>query len=296
MTVYNLDTLDLALTYDEVSDSQFAKGSELVDALDIKAHHVVLDIGAGTGRLGRKVLASKLGKDGKLIGIDPLPDRIKVANEKNTSVNARYWVGSAEDLGFQADTSVDVVYLSSVFHWVQDKKRALSEIHRVLKPDGRIGITTGAKELADASPTRKVLKKVLSDPKYQGLVNPDDNVSTRQGTTVTEIIGLLHGTGFEVEQLQVRKNVTRHKSASAAVDFSESSSFGNYLAHVPAALRPEVRAAYRKALEALDDGGGIESVNYGISVVARKSNTLAAIAAKVTGDGIGHAEAPVQRG
>ena len=292
MTVYDLDRPDLAVTYDELSDSQFSKGNDLVESLAIQPNNVVLDIGAGTGRLGRKILATKLGPEGKLIGIDPLPERIRVANQKNDFSNAHYQVGSAEDLGFQADASVDVVYLSSVFHWVQDKKRALSEIHRVLKPKGKIGITTGAKELAEVTPIRQILKRILSAPKYHGLVNPDDTVSTRQGTTSTELIKLLTEAGFEVERLQIQRNLTRHRSAAVYVDFSESSSFGNYLAHVPADLRPEVRAAYVKALEALDDGHCVEAVIYGISVVARKNDELTTLLAKLLGTA---AENPANR-
>ena len=270
MTVYNLDTPRLAVTYDELSDSQFTRGRELVEELGIEPHHVVLDIGAGTGRLGLQVLKTKLGPSGKLIGIDPLVDRIKVANQKNQFANGHFQVGSAEDLTFQADASVDVAYLSSVFHWVPDKKKSLSEINRVLKPNGRVGITTGAKELSSVSPISLVLKRILSAPKYRGLVNPDDTVVTRQGTTSTDLIKLLTEAGFEIERLLVRKNVTRHRSASVYVDFSESSTFGNYLEHVPEALRAEVRAAHVKALEALDGGDGIEATHYGILVVGSK--------------------------
>jgi hypothetical protein len=114
-------------------------------------------------------------------------------------------------------------------------------------------------------------------------VDPDATVSTRQGTTSTELIKLLTESGFELERLQVRRNVIRHRNATVYVDFSEASSFGNYLAHVPDNLKQEVRAAYVKALEALDNGNGIEGVNFGISVVARKNDELAALVAKLLG-------------
>ena len=117
-------------------------------------------------------------------------------------------------------------------------------------------------------------------------------MSTRQGTTSTELIKLLMEAGFEVEKLQVKRNLTRHRNAAVYVDFSESSSFGNYLAHVPADLRSEVRAAYVKALEAIDDGHGVEAVNYGISVVARKNDELTTLLAKLLGTA---AENPANR-
>jgi len=91
-----------------------------------------------------------------------------------------------------------------------------------------------------------------------------------------------------VERLQLQRNLTRHRNAAVYVDFSESSSFGNYLAHVPVDLRPEVRTAYVKALETLDDGHGVEAVNYGISVVARKNDELTTLLAKLLGNAAEH--------
>jgi hypothetical protein len=114
-------------------------------------------------------------------------------------------------------------------------------------------------------------------------VDPDATVSARQGTTSTELIKLLTEAGFELEKLQVRRNAIRHRNAAVYVDFSEAISFGNYLAHVPENLRTEVRAAYVKALETLDDGHGIEGVNFGISVIARKNDELAGLLAKLLG-------------
>jgi ubiquinone/menaquinone biosynthesis C-methylase UbiE len=270
MTVYNLDTSNLATTYDELSDSQFTRGSELVENLKIGPHDVVLDIGAGTGRLGLEVLKTKLGAAGKLFGVDPLDERIKVAERKNTFPNGTFRVGSAEDLSFLGDGTVDVAYLSAVFHWVPDKVKALSEIHRVLKPGGKLGITTGARELANKTVIRQTLDRVLTGPKYRGRVNLDDYVSSKQGTTSTELINLLTDAGFEVDVVAVRRNSTYHESGARLVDFLESSTFGNLLVHVPEELRASARAEYVDALEAISAGRGINSVGFGISAIAHR--------------------------
>ena len=270
MTVYNLDSPALATTYDILSDSQFAKGSRLVDKLDIHSDHFVLDIGAGTGRLALHLLETKLDIDGKLIAIDPLEERIKVADEKNRYSNGEFRVGSAEDLSFLEDGTVDVVYLSSVFHWVPDKQKALAEIFRVLKPGGKVGITTGARELAKAGLIRTVLDKVLSRPRYRDHVKVEDYVTARQGTTTTELILLLTNAGFSLDGLEVLRSVTRHESGERFVDFLESSTFGNYLAHVPENLRPTARTEFVSELESLNSGEGIDSVGYGITAIAQK--------------------------
>jgi ubiquinone/menaquinone biosynthesis C-methylase UbiE len=273
MTVYTLDTSNLATTYDDLSDSQFTRGSKLIEDLRIQPDHVVLDIGAGTGRLGLDVLRTKLGPAGKLVGVDPLEERIKIAEGKNTFPNGQFRVGSAEDLSFLGDATVDVAYLSAVFHWVPDKVKALGEIHRVLKPGGKLGITTGARELANKTVIRQTLDRVLAGPKYRDRVNPEDYVSSKQGTTATELINLLTDAGFEVDEVAVRRNSTYHESGARLVDFLESSTFGNLLVHVPEDLRASARADYVEALDAISAGKGINSVGFVLSAIARRTFT-----------------------
>jgi hypothetical protein len=101
-------------------------------------------------------------------------------------------------------------------------------------------------------------------------VNPRDYVTARQGTTTTELINLLSEAGFEIETVEVRRNLTRHEDGEEFVNFLESSSFGNYLTHVPEALRPAVRVDFTDELESLNRGNGVESVGHSIAAVAAK--------------------------
>ena len=77
-----LDNEALANAYDEISHSQFNKGRTLIEKLAVKDGDSVLDIGSGTGRLGRHVMTI-IGQSGHFVGIDPLEERIKIASEKN---------------------------------------------------------------------------------------------------------------------------------------------------------------------------------------------------------------------
>jgi len=134
------DSPELAVAYDEVGIRQFEQGKLLISSLNIAEGECVLDIGAGTGRLAAYV-AGIVGPCGRTVAIDPLPLRIEIAKTKADG-NFEARVGRAEDLCEFSNETFDVVYLNSVFHWVEDKPRALAEILRVLRPGGRLGMSS----------------------------------------------------------------------------------------------------------------------------------------------------------
>ena len=72
--------------------------------------------------------------------------------------------------------------------------------------------------------------------------------------------------GFTPTLIEVRPSVQMHPTPEAAVRFSEASSFGNLLAHVPPELRPQARDAMAKKLAALMTPEGI--VQQGLRLVA----------------------------
>src|ERR1041384_7289871 len=157
-----LDTPALAQHYEQVSlDRQFAHGKKLVEKLGLAAGERALDVGPGTGLLAEHV-ARIVGPSGSVLGIDPLPLRIEIAQRK-ARANLSFAVGNAEALDAIADRSFDVVYLNAVFHWLPEKLTPLRHFYRVLKPGGRLGITTGSREHPNT--IQVVRQRVLSrDP------------------------------------------------------------------------------------------------------------------------------------
>jgi SAM-dependent methyltransferase len=109
----------------------------------------VLDIGCGTGRTAIKI-AKCLPKGGHLDGIDiynvnaisgnSLATVNRNAELEGVSDKTTFQYGSATEIPFE-ENSFHIVNLSSVLHEVHDyesKKRAMKEIHRVLKPKGHL--------------------------------------------------------------------------------------------------------------------------------------------------------------
>jgi demethylmenaquinone methyltransferase/2-methoxy-6-polyprenyl-1,4-benzoquinol methylase/phosphoethanolamine N-methyltransferase len=100
----------------------------------------VLEVGCGTGEIATRAKV-RTGATGTVAGIDPAAEMIAMARQKaaQAGVDVDYRIAAVEALPF-ADATFDVVVSSLMLHHLPEelKPRALAEIRRVLKPDGRL--------------------------------------------------------------------------------------------------------------------------------------------------------------
>jgi ubiquinone/menaquinone biosynthesis C-methylase UbiE len=261
----SLDTPELARHYEDVSsDRQLKAGKVLVEKLSLKPGEDVLDVGGGTGLLAAHV-ADLVGPSGLVTAIDPLPLRIEIAKRK-ARLNLTFRVGDAYELDGYESASFDVVYLNAVLHWLPEKLGPLGSFHRLLKTGGRLGITTGAGE--QLGTLQEVRKRVLTRAKYASF--PESTAGTAQRVTVPELRRLLERTGFTVASLELVPHATIHSSPAAAIEFSQASSFGNFLGHLPPDLRAAAQAEIVSELEAFRVPEGIRLEGARIFAIARK--------------------------
>jgi ubiquinone/menaquinone biosynthesis C-methylase UbiE len=92
----------------------------------------VLDLGAGTGKLTRQLVAGGL----EVVAVEPLP-AMRALGEQ-AAPGATFLEGTAEQIPLP-DDSVDAVVVAQAWHWV-DPDRAVPEVARVLRPGGRLGL------------------------------------------------------------------------------------------------------------------------------------------------------------
>lgn len=98
----------------------------LAEVLGIEPSWTVVDLGAGTGKLTRELLA--LGTE--LVAVEPLSEMREKLAGLLPQVEVR--AGRAEAIPLP-DGSVDVLFSGQAFHWF-DPSEALPEVHRVLRP------------------------------------------------------------------------------------------------------------------------------------------------------------------
>lgn len=265
-TSFTHDSSHLAETYDRVSDSQFESGKRLAERL-VEPGDRVLDVGCGTGRLARW-LAEKVGPGGKVVGIDPLAERIAIARRNAGGIT--FEVGQAEDLSAFGDASFDAVCMSAVFHWIDNKPRALAEACRVLRPRGLLGATTLPRELMGAGTVATTLIPVLARSPYVERADLSGFALATRHNTTTEIINMILEAGLELVELHVMPRTRTHAAGADVVDFIEASSFGNFLRIVPEELRPALRTDLAAEFEARRTAEGIVMRDWGSVFVAIK--------------------------
>jgi SAM-dependent methyltransferase len=104
----------------------------LVQELEINPDCSVLDLGAGTGKLTRMLVPT----GAHLTALEPI-DSMRATLAKAVP-GAEVVAGTAEAIPAD-DGSFDAVVCAQAFHWF-DGERALAEIHRVLRPHGRLAL------------------------------------------------------------------------------------------------------------------------------------------------------------
>lgn len=128
----------IATTYDRFTvPHYFVRPAEgLVHMLELPQGSLALDVGTGTGVV--VLLAEKVwGAESKVVGLDPSLQMLRIAQRKGI---ARLVAGKVPDLPFSDNTFQDVLASFVLSHFPRPET-ALSDMVRVLRPGGKLGVT-----------------------------------------------------------------------------------------------------------------------------------------------------------
>ena len=119
--------------YEELhGDEQREKMKECMNCIKPKENEKLLDIGCGTG-ISTEVWNCES------FGIDPAEKLIEIA--KNKKGKSKYIISDAENIPFEDDYFNYVISITAIQNF-SDIDKALNEISRVLKKEGKLVITS----------------------------------------------------------------------------------------------------------------------------------------------------------
>jgi arsenite methyltransferase len=151
-----------------VQNAVLGYADRVLDGAKIAAGMTMVDVGSGEGLLAFRAI-DRIGPSLKVILTDISAPMLRhsaaIAERRQISRQCSYINRSADRLEGIADSTVDVVATRSVLAYVADKRSALREFYRILRPGGRMSVAEPV--LQDEALYARVLRARIDAPNTQ---------------------------------------------------------------------------------------------------------------------------------
>ncbi|SDH91872.1 Methyltransferase domain-containing protein [Actinokineospora alba] len=249
----------IAETFDRTADTYDAVGvdffgvfaRQLLDDVGPIAGDDVLDIGCGRGAVLFPA-AERVGPTGSVLGIDLSPAMV-ARTERDIA-----------DLGLDITVAVmdaqdpvlpgrlfDTILSSCVVFFLPDPIAALRAWHDLLRPGGRIGLTTFCGDDPRWSPVREVFGPYIPPEMIWSMVNPANPMASTENFE-----SALGSAGFTSPSSVIREHEITFADPTHWVDWSWSHGQRLFWELIPPAEQPAVRAEVLSRLAPLRDPDG----------------------------------------
>lgn len=228
--------------------------ARLVADLEITRGSDVLDVACGTGVVTR-LAARAAGETGAVTGVDVGAPTLAVARSQPAEEGAApiaYVEGSALDLPL-ADRSFDFATCHHGFQFFPDRSVAIGEMHRVLRPGGRVAIAcwTGLDETPVFKAIRDSLRLNIGEDAGQMMNSPFS-------VPATELRDLLANAGFTAVTLELVELIATFPAVpDLGVRIIAAGPVAAQFNQAPVEARDKLTATVKEAADRYTDGNTV---------------------------------------